>query len=133
MRLTVTLAAAAALLAEGASPAAFAAPAPPPKYDKNQCFYSPNVDSFAAPDNKTLYVRVGVRNIYRFEMVGPCQDIDWNQRLVLVARPGPWICERMDAEVITHGPGIGRQTCFVQHMHKLTPEEIAALPPRAKP
>ena len=133
MRLTITLAAAVALLAGGASPVASAEPAKTPKYDKNQCFYSRNVDGFAAPDDKTLYVRVGVRNIYRFDMMGSCPDIDWNQRLALVATPGPWICERMDAQVITHGPGIGRQTCFVQHMHKLTPEEIAALPPRAKP
>jgi hypothetical protein len=39
----------------------------------------------------------------------------------------------MDAEVITHATGIGHQRCPVSAMHKLTPEEVAALPRRAKP
>lgn len=132
MRLTITLAAAAALLLGGASPAALAKPETP-KYDKNQCFYTRNVTSFAAPDDKTLYVRVGVRDVYRFDMFAPCLDMDWNQRLALIARPGPWICNGMDAEVISRATGIGRQHCLVSHMQKLTPEQIAALPPRAKP
>jgi hypothetical protein len=76
---------------------------------------------------------VGVRDVYRFDMFGHCPDIDWNQQVALVSRPSSWICNGMDAEVITHAPGIGRQRCPVSAMHKLTPEEIAALPPRAKP
>jgi hypothetical protein len=38
----------------------------------------------------------------------------------------------MDAEVITHSQ-IGPQRCPVRHVHKLTPEEIAALPPKSRP
>jgi hypothetical protein len=133
MRLTITLAAAAALLATGASPAAVAETTKP-KSDRNQCFYTRNADSFAAPNDKTLYVRVGVRDIYRFDMFGPCQDIDWNQRLALVARGGSdWICDAMDAEVISRAQGLGRQRCLVRHMRKLTPQEVAALPKDARP
>jgi hypothetical protein len=39
----------------------------------------------------------------------------------------------MDAEVITHSPGLGRQRCAVRNVRKLTPEEIAALPKRGRP
>jgi hypothetical protein len=39
----------------------------------------------------------------------------------------------MDAEVVTHAAGIGRQKCMVRHMRKLTPEEVAALPKHARP
>ena len=131
MRMTITLAALAALLVGGASPAALAEPAA--RYDRNQCFYTRNVTSFAAPNDKTLYVRVGVRDVYRFDMFGHCPDIDWNQRLALVSRGSSWICDGMDAEVITHATGIGRQRCPVSHMQKLTPEEVAALPKRARP
>lgn len=134
MRLTIILAAAAALLAQGAGPAALAKPAAPaPKYDRNQCFYTRNVTSFAAPDDKHVYVRVGVRDVYRFDLMIPCLDVDWNQRIALVARASPWICDGMDAEVVSHATGIGPMRCPVSHMHKLTAEEIAALPPRAKP
>jgi hypothetical protein len=134
MRLTITLAAAAALLVGGASPAALAEPAKPPtKYDKNQCFYTRMVTSFAAPDDKTLYVRVSINDVYRFDLFGHCPDIDWNQRVALVSRASDWICDGMDAEVISHATGIGPQRCPVSHMHKLTPQEAAALPKRARP
>jgi hypothetical protein len=132
MRMQTTLALTAALLASGAaSPPALAKSAA--KYDAHQCFYTRNVTSFAAPDDQTLYVRVGVRDVYRFDMFGHCPDIDWNQRLALVSRSSSWICDGMDAEVITHATGIGHQRCPVSAMHKLTPEEVAALPRRAKP
>jgi hypothetical protein len=65
-------------------------------------------------------------------MFGPCPDIDWNQRIALISRSGSTICTGMDAEVVTRSP-IGPQRCPVRSVRKLTPEEIAALPPRAKP
>jgi hypothetical protein len=132
MRLTITLAALAALLVGGASPVALAKSATP-KYDRNQCFYTRNVTSFAAPDDKTLYVRVNSRDVYRFDMFGTCPDIDWNQRVALISRASSWICSGMDAEVVTRATGIGVQRCPVSSMHKLTPQEVAALPKNARP
>jgi hypothetical protein len=133
MRMKIALAAAAALLAgQAASPVALAKP-DAPRRQANQCFYTRNVTSFAAPDDKTLYVRVGVRDVYRFDMFGPCPDIDWNQRLALVSRGSSWICDGMDAEVITHATGLGHQRCPVRSVRKLTPEEVAALPRHARP
>jgi hypothetical protein len=129
MNTHVALAAgAAALLALTATPAA----AKSPQAQPNQCFWTRMVDGFAAPDDHTLNVRVGVRDVYQFQMLGPCPDIDWNQRLALVSRSGSNICTGMDAEVITHTQ-IGPQRCAVRSVRKLTPEEVAALPSRAKP
>jgi|SRR6185437_518858 len=128
MKTHVALAAAAALLALSATAAAAKSPPGPAR----QCFWTRNADSFAAADEHTLNVRVGVRDVYQFEMFGPCPDIDWNQRLALVSRSGSTICTGMDAEVVTHSP-IGPQRCAVRSMRKLTPEEVAALPRRAKP
>ncbi len=99
---------------------------------RNQCFWTRNVTGFAAADEHTLNVRVNVRDVYQFEMFGRCPDIDWNQRIALVSRSGSSICDGMDAEVITHSP-LGPQRCQVRSVKKLTPEEIAALPKRAKP
>lgn len=137
MKHKIILAAAVAALAGAAAAApqaGSAAPgAKPPAYSANQCFYTRDVQNFAAPDEHNLYVRVGARRVYHFEMFGPCPDIDWNQHLALVSRGSSWICNAMDAEVVTHSPGIGRQRCFVKNMRQLTPEEIAALPKRARP
>jgi hypothetical protein len=126
----IALASAAALFAGAAGSQSLAAKTETPA---RQCFYTRNADSFAAADENTLYVRVGIRDVWQFDMFGRCPDIDWNQRLVLRSRASSWICSGMDAEVITHSPGIGRQHCFVRSVRKLTPEEVAALPRRARP
>jgi hypothetical protein len=133
MKTTTALAAAlAAFLALGAAASTPALAKSPPADSKHQCFFTRSVNGFAAPDDKTLYVRVGVRDVYKFEMFGTCPDIDWNQRLALVSRASSSICTGMDAEVVTHSP-IGPQRCPVRSVQKLTPEEVAALPPKARP
>src|SRR3954471_6101462 len=106
MKMQRIMAVTAALLAYGASTPAATAAKPATRYDAQQCFYTRNVTSFAAPDDRTLYVRVGVRDVYRFDMFGSCPDIDWNQRLALISRSSSWICHGMDAEVITNATGI---------------------------
>ena len=121
-------AAAAAILALSATAVAAKSPAGP----QRQCFWTRNADGFAAADEHTLNVRVGVRDVYQFEMFGPCPDIDWNQRIALISRSGSTICTGMDAEVVTRSP-IGPQRCPVRSVRKLTPEEVKALPPRARP
>ena len=126
----------AALVALAAAP--FAADARSPAQPdqaakaKKQCFYTRNADSFAAPDEDNLYVRVGVRDVYHFTMFARCPEIDWNQRLALVSRSSSWICTGMDADVITHTT-LGSQRCAVRYVEKLTPAQVAALPKRARP
>jgi hypothetical protein len=122
-------AAAAALLALSTQPASAAKPAS----SGNECFWGRTVTNFAAPDDRTLYVRAGGNQVYRFDMLGPCQDMDWNQRLALVSHSGGSICSGMDAEVVNRVAGLGRQRCAIRNMHKLTPEEVAALPRNARP
>ena len=125
---TATALAAAALLALSAA-AAHAADKPAAK---NECFWARNVTSFAAPDDHTVYVRVNMRDVYKFDLLVSCPDIDWNQRLALKSTTDS-ICSGMDAEIVTRAQGLGPQRCPISHMHKLTPEEIAALPRRARP
>jgi hypothetical protein len=104
-----------------------AGPKPP-----RQCFWTRNVTSFAAPDDRTLYVRVGVRDVYRFELFGPCTGIDWTQRIALASRGSSQICSGIDADIITPSP-IGPERCRARELRKLTPEEVAALPRLARP
>jgi hypothetical protein len=129
---TATALAAVALLALGAA-SAHAADKPGDKpAAKNECFWARNVTSFAAPDDHTVYVRVNMRDVYKFDLMVSCPDIDWNQRLALRSTRDS-ICSGMDAEIVSRAQGLGLQRCPVSHMRKLTPEEIAALPRGAKP
>jgi len=129
-----TLAAAAGLLAlGGAAPQAAAkSPVEPAAKPARQCFWSSQVNSFASDDDRHVYVRVGVKDIYELEMFGRCHDVDWSQRIGIVSRGGSTICSGLDAEIIAPSP-IGPQRCQVSKVRKLTEAEVKALPKRARP
>jgi hypothetical protein len=131
-KITLAACTAALLALSTAAVAADAKPSSAKPKPKNECFFTQTIDGFAAPDEHTVYVRAGVRDVYKFQLMGICPDIDWSQRIALVSRSGSSICTGMDAEIVTHTQ-IGPQRCPVRSMHKLTPEEIAALPPKARP
>lgn len=96
------------------------------------CFWANSASGFNAVDETTVYVRVGVRDVYKLDLFSRCPDIDWNQAIALVSRGGNSICSGLDATVITKGP-FGPQRCEVRTVSKLTPEEVAALPSKSKP
>ncbi|MDP3855684.1 DUF6491 family protein [Phenylobacterium sp.] len=130
IRTAFWVAAAAAFALATAGPAAASDPAP--AKPKRQCFLTDNVTNFSAIDSRTVNLRVGVKDVYQLDLLGTCPDIDWNHEIALVSRGSSWICSGLDATVITKGP-IGPQRCAVRSVRKLTPQEIAALPSRAKP
>jgi hypothetical protein len=133
MKVHLAFAATAAAMLALAATATGAADSPTKPVAKNQCFWTRNITGFAAPDDHTVYVRVNFRDVYRLDLMVACPDVDWNQRIALVSRGGSNICSALDAEVVSHATGIGRQRCPVKTLTKLTPEEIAALPKHAKP
>lgn len=97
-----------------------------------QCFWAHSANGFAAQDEHFVNIRVGVKEVYQFEMFGPCLDVDWSNQIALVSRGSSQICTGMDAEIRTRSP-IGPQRCPVRSVRKLTPGEIAALPKNARP
>jgi hypothetical protein len=106
---------------------------PPAKTSNNQCFYTRNINGFQAPDDRTVYIRVGVRDIYRLSLMVGCTGLTFRQGIGLESTPGdPWICSPIQATVVYRDTGI-RNRCPVSDIHKLTPDEIAALPKRDLP
>ena len=130
-KLALAAALAALLAAAPAAPSLARSPVEPAA-KRQQCFFPNNVSGFRAVDDRNLYLRVGVRDVYQFEMFGPCQDINWNERIALVTRGGGTICSGMDADIVTRTV-IGPQRCPVRSVRKLTVEEVAALPKKARP
>jgi hypothetical protein len=126
----------AALLAATLCATAIADPSgvkPPGRH--NACFWTREINNFAATDDRTLYLRVGVRDVYQVNLFSPCLDIAWAHHLAIRSRGSSVICEgsNLDAEVIAPETGIGHQRCQVTTVRKLTPEEAAALPKGARP
>ena len=68
------------------------------------CFWANSANGFNAVDERTVYVRVGVRDVYKLDLFARCPDIDWNQAIALVSRGGNSICSGLDATIITKGP-----------------------------
>lgn len=138
MRSKLFLAAPLAALAVSAATAQVAGARSPVEPDaakakpQRSCFWARNANGFAAAEEKTVNIRVGVKDVYQFEMLGRCTDIDWSHKIALVARGSSSICTGLDAEIVTGSP-IGPQRCPVRAVRKLTPAEVAALPPRARP
>lgn len=112
--------------------APYAGPAQAASSPPRQCFLARSVTSFKAADRENVYVRVGVKDVYAFKLLGPCPDVDWTLQVALVSRGSDFICSGLDAELVVPSP-IGPQRCPVQDVRKLTPEEVAALPKKLLP
>ena len=128
----IGLAASAAVLAGAvfSAPVVSAQPAAADSGHGNQCFLRSNINGFQAPDDHTVYIRVGVNDIYRLSLMVDCTSLSFRQGIGLESTPGdPWICSPIQATVVYRDTGI-RNRCPVSDIHKLTPAEIAALPKR---
>ena len=133
-RTPLALAPVAALnLAVGAASLPAAQAAQPPAQSQS-CFWGRDVDNFTSPDNRTVYLRVGMRRVYEVRLFSPCIDIGWVEHIVLRSRGSNWICEGTghSAEIITLAEA-GRQRCQVDSVRKMTAEEVSALPKRFQP
>lgn len=123
----MTVGARLALAVLGAVTAATAAAAAPP-VAHDQCFLRRNVNGFSAPNDRTLYVRVGVSDVWRLDLMTECTGLSFRNAFGLEAQPArAWICSPLDATVVFRQTGI-TQRCPVSGLHKLNPDEIAALP-----
>ena len=111
----------------GAQPAV-----PPAGRAPQSCFRTADVYSWNAPDRRTVYLKVNLHDYYALKLLGDCGDIDFDQSIGLESRGSDWICSGLDVTVIAHTP-IGRQRCMATGLHRLSPAEVAAIPPKQRP
>ena len=125
----------AATLTLAASAGSQQAPAKPAAKPAQSCFWVHDVDGFNAPDDQTLYIRVGIRQVYKLTLFGNCMDISWVQHIGLVTHGMNNVCEgtNPDVDVIDREVGVGRERCPVSAVQKLTPDQVAALPKGQRP
>jgi hypothetical protein len=98
------------------------------------CFYARNVNSWTAVDRTTVNIRVGVNDDYQLILQGDCPNIDWTHGIGLEHRGASWICSGLDATLIVpQQTQVPPMRCPVTSIRKLSPAEVAALPPKDKP
>lgn len=103
-----------------------------PSAPQRDCFYSRNIDGFTAVDDQTINIRVGVRDVYQLKLFSRSTDIRFADGVALVTRGGSFICSGLDADIVVPGPA-GPQRYPVTSIHRLTPDEFAALPKKQRP
>ncbi|HEY1880246.1 MAG TPA: DUF6491 family protein [Caulobacteraceae bacterium] len=97
------------------------------------CFLQRNINGFSAPNDRTVYVRVGVKDIWRLGTMNTCTGLTFRNAFALEGSPtSAWICKPLDATIRFNETGM-RMICPVSSIHKLTPAEVAALPKRDRP
>lgn len=130
MKTIATLSAAAALALSAGAAFAFQAPqseAPAPAKPQRSCFFANQVNGWNADrDEKTVYLNVGVKEVYKAELFSRCNDIDTALTIGIETRTGgSSICDGLDAVLLVRSP-IGPQRCEITKITKLTAEEVEA-------
>ncbi len=135
-----TLAPALMALAVALALSASAQPAPPttpPPKHANACFWRRDISNFAAVDQKTVYLRVGVSEVFKLDLFSDCLDLDFVHRIGLKSIGGfeSNLCEGPNpgVDVVVRDVGLGHMRCPVTNITKLTPADVAALPKGARP
>jgi hypothetical protein len=123
---------AAGLAALSAAPAAAASP--PASSDHPQsCFYVTQWRGWKAPSPDVLYLGVNQHDVYKVELAaGPA--VPWSSvSLISKTRGGGSVCTALDLDLsVTDGHGF-REALIAKSIIKLTPAEVAAIPPRFRP
>jgi hypothetical protein len=98
------------------------------------CFQMTQLQSTRADGDKRIYARVGVNTYYRIDLAHRCTSLPYadNGLVLTPAGGGNLICSPIDLDLKVNDHG-ALEACFIQSITRLTPEEAAAIPKRAKP
>lgn len=121
-------------LALTGSTLASAQPAAPPAAKAPECFFISEWNNWVAPDEHTMYIRVGVSRVYKLGFAQTCSEMTQPfAHLITQVRGSSSICSPIDIDLkVSEDHGIS-EPCIVTDMTELTPAQIAALPKNAKP
>lgn len=114
-------------------------PAPPPgtRLASADCFRSADIRNHTIGDSRTLFLSVRNRDVYRVGMSGACLAGAFPSDFLVTRQPpgSSLICAPIDMDVaISKGTSGGFETpCIVESIVKLTPAQVAALPPKLRP
>lgn len=132
MKTVVTLSAVAALTLTAGVAFAFQAPASetPAAAAKPQrsCFFASQINGWGAErDEKTAYLYVGAKDVYKAELFSRCMDLDSALAIGVETRGGgSSICDGLDADLLVRST-MGPQRCHITKITKMTPDEVAAM------
>ena len=125
----------AALLLAAAAAAPHAASAAQPAAASAACFRPEQVQRYATPAERAVYLRTNRGEVFQFDFAGRCPNVRQAGAISFIApqNVSPRICEGQNVQVAvptTLGPSLH---CQVTNLRRLTPVQVKALPDRARP
>jgi hypothetical protein len=99
------------------------------------CFFTQNFENWKAPDDRTIYIRIGVHSFYRLDLAARCPALlSANPSLITHWRGSNSVCDALDWDLkVARGFPGSAEPCIVRTMTPLTTEEAAAIPRKFKP
>ena len=120
-----------------AAPGATAAAAGAEATSARPCFYSSQIRNFRTDRNQRIYVRTGRDEVFELVTTGACLDVDSAIGIALVQRFGAGsdrLCPSDQVNVVVSHPSpVHPGPCLARVERRLTAEQVAALPDRARP
>lgn len=107
----------------------------PTKAASTPCFFSRDWDGWkASADDKSIYIRVLRRDVYRIDLGSACPDLHYpNAHLITVVRGSDSICNAIDLDIkVSTGNGFA-VPCIARKLTLLSKAEAAALPKELQP
>ena len=98
------------------------------------CFFVTQWRGWKAPDAHTLYLGIDQHDVYQVDLSADSPDLLWpDMHLVSIVRGSSSICSHLDLDLkIADNNGFS-SPLIARSMRKLTPEEVAAIPPKYRP
>jgi hypothetical protein len=121
----------------GAAPANAASPPSKPS-DPNHprsCFFVNQWRGWKSPTPDVIYLAVNLHDVYKVQLSTPSPELQWpDVHLISQVRGSDSICDALDLDLTIVDTGGGfREPLIAIGLTKLTPEEVAAIPPKFRP
>ncbi|RAK56556.1 hypothetical protein [Phenylobacterium deserti] len=134
----VTLTAACTNPGRGPAASVDLGPAPPSgaRLASSDCFYTRDIRSHTVGDDRTMFIEVAGKGVYRIGMSGACLAAAISSDPIVTQQPpgSALVCRPIDLDLSIARNGGGFATrCIVDSLARLTPEQAAALPDKIRP
>ena len=101
----------------------------------SECFSSTQWRGWTSPVEDVIYLKVGSRDVWRVDLVpGGNRNLDRGGDFLITEVHGSRrICTANDLDIAIASTSGFRTPLFPRSLRKLSPEEVAALPPGSRP
>ncbi len=99
-----------------------------------QCFFSRDWRGWKAVDDKSMYIRIGLHDLYRVEFKNGCPGLTSpNAHLITQSRTGDNVCSALDLDIKVSDLQGFSTPCIATGLTKLSAAEAQAVPKRLQP